>query len=255
MKAALPGAFLKAPIAHRALHDVSDGRPENSRAAIRAACKAGYGIEIDVQLSADNQAMVFHDYDLSRLAVASGPVNALSSSDLRATRLRGAQEGIPTLAEILEIIRGQVPLLVEIKDQDGAMGPNIGPLEESVAQLLASYTGDVAVMSFNPFAVAHLSKLLPHIARGLVTGEYDPDRSPLPRAVCDRLRAIPDYDATGSAFISHAVSDLDRPRVADLKAASARILCWTVKSPEEEAHARRVAENITFEQYYAPIPA
>ncbi|MFK7762306.1 MAG: glycerophosphodiester phosphodiesterase family protein [Roseobacter sp.] len=254
MSPPLPEAFLKAPLAHRGLHDVKDGRPENSGLAIRAACDAGYGIEIDVQLSADHQAMVFHDYDLARLAAADGPLRDLSAADLGQLRLRGADAGIPTLVEILDIVSGQVPLLIEIKDQDGAMGPNIGPLENSVAQALAAYDGEVAVMSFNPNAVMRMAELLPQIARGLVTCRYGPEER-LPVTVRDRLRGIPDYDAAGCSFISHDCRDLDRPRVVALKAAGARILCWTVKSSQEEARARKIAENITFEQYLAPIPA
>ncbi|MEJ2036589.1 MAG: glycerophosphodiester phosphodiesterase family protein, partial [Maritimibacter sp.] len=92
----LPEAFLRLPIAHRAYHDVTDGRPENSRAAIRAAIARGYGIEIDVQLSADGQAMVFHDYVLDRLTGERGPVRQKTAAELGAIPLIGGDEGIPT---------------------------------------------------------------------------------------------------------------------------------------------------------------
>ncbi|MEM9637502.1 MAG: glycerophosphodiester phosphodiesterase family protein, partial [Pseudomonadota bacterium] len=95
MKVPLPEVFLTIPLAHRALHDVTDGRPENSRAAIRAAIDAGYGIEIDVQQSADAQAMVFHDDALDRLADGSGPVRAQTAGQLSRLRLRGGDEAIP----------------------------------------------------------------------------------------------------------------------------------------------------------------
>ena len=130
----LPAAFQTRPIAHRALHDRSDGRPENSRAAIRAAIARGYGIEIDLQLSADGQAMVFHDYALDRLTSARGAIRDRTAEALGAIALTGGDEGIPTLAEVLAITAGQVPLLVEIKDQDGAMGPDVGPLEQATAR-------------------------------------------------------------------------------------------------------------------------
>ena len=251
----LPADFLRLPLAHRALHDLGAGRPENSLAAIRAAIRAGYGIEIDVQRSADDQAMVFHDHDLDRLAEASGPVHDRLAEALGRIPLRGGDEGIPTLREVLDCVAGQVPLLVEIKDQDGAMGPGIGALEASVARQIEGYAGPLAVMSFNPNSVAKMAELAPGIPRGLVTGSYDPASWGLDAAVCDRLREIPDYDAARCSFISHEVADLGRPRVAALKAAGAHILCWTVRSPETEAKARRVAENVTFEQYLAAIPA
>ena len=106
----LPPVFLGAPIAHRALHDMGDGRPENSRAAIVAAMEHGYGIEIDLQLSADGQAMVFHDYDLKRLTGQKGPVRTRQAAALAAITLTGGDEGIPTLAEVLALVRGRVPV-------------------------------------------------------------------------------------------------------------------------------------------------
>ncbi|MBC7155779.1 MAG: phosphodiesterase, partial [Rhodobacteraceae bacterium] len=76
----------------------------------------------------------------------------------------------------------------------------------------------------------------------------------LPAATRDRLRAIPDYDPSSACFISHQADDLARPRVADLRAAGAAILCWTIRSPEAEARARTLADNITFEGYLPPCP-
>ena len=251
----LASAFIDIPLAHRALHDVSDGRPENSRAAIRAALDAGYGIEIDLQLSADGQAMVFHDYDLGRLTDAKGPMNARTAVELAQIPLKGGTEGIPTLKEVLELINGRVPLLIEIKDQDGAMGTTVGPREQATALANSTYTGPLAVMSFNPHSVAEMARLSPDVARGIVTSAYDPDDWPLSTEMCDVLRDIPDYDRTGASFISHEACDLDRPRVRALKQGGARILCWTIRSPLEEAEARRIAENITFEGYLAALPA
>lgn len=247
--------FADVPFAHRALHDVADGRPENSRAAIAAAVAAGYGIEIDVQRSADGVAMVFHDYVLERLTAARGAVRSLTSEVLAQTVLTGGDEGVPTLTEVLSLVRGQVPLLVEIKDQDGAMGPGVGPLERAVAQALEGYPGDVAVMSFNPHSMAILRDLRPEIPRGLVTSAYRHGDWPLSREVCDHLREIPDYDRVGASFISHEHDDLARARVADLKAKGAMICCWTIRSAAQETQARKIADNITFEGYLAARPA
>ncbi len=248
----LPAAFLAKPIAHRALHDKARGRPENSLAAVRAAVAAGYGIEIDVQPSRDGVAMVFHDYDLERLTGRSGAIATLDAEALRAIPLLGGTEGIPTLREVLDAVDGKVPLLIEIKDQDGHMGPNLGPLGAAVVRDLEGYGGPVAVMSFNPHAVAEIGRLAPYIPRGITTSAYIPEEwVPLPTRICTHLRAIPDYESTGSCFISHEVTDLDRPRVAEIRALGAAILCWTVDSPELEVEARKVADNITFEGYLA----
>jgi glycerophosphoryl diester phosphodiesterase len=252
----LPEAFFRLPIAHRALHDRSKGRIENSPAAIKAAVDAGYAIEIDLQLSKDGEAIVFHDEDLDRLTDETGPVSARTAADLGRIRLKDTSDTIPTLAEVLALINGRVPLLIEIKDQALTMGPTDGRLEAATAEALVGYRGDVALMSFNPASVAHMARLAPRLARGITTSSYDPDDwAPLPEPICARLREIPDYDATGSSFISHEARDLARPRVAELKAQGAAILCWTIRLPEDEAKARAVADNVTFEGYPAQLPA
>ena len=246
----LDPAFLTTPLTHRGYHGA--GRPENSPAAFAAAIDAGYGIECDVQLSADDQAMVFHDYDLKRLTAETGPIRQRAAAELGRIALTGGSDTIPTLEEVLAIVDGRVPLLIEIKDQDGAMGPDVGPLERAVAFALEGYDGPVAVMSFNPHSVAAMARLAPDVPRGLTTSSWEADDWPtIPAATRHLLRGIPDYDDTGSSFISHEAPDLSRPRVAELKDRGAGILCWTIRSPEQEAQAREVAHNITFEGYAA----
>ncbi|MDQ2066870.1 glycerophosphodiester phosphodiesterase family protein [Xinfangfangia sp. CPCC 101601] len=252
----LPSGFLTRPIAHRALHDRAAGRIENSPAAIRAAIAHGYAIEIDLQLSRDGVAMVFHDETLERLTDETGFVSERSATELGQIRLKDSSENIPTLTEVLKIVAGQVPLLIEIKDQSLVMGPTDGRLEAATAKALAAYTGEVALMSFNPACIYHLAKLAPNLPRGLTTAAYDEESwAPLPPEACEHFRAIPDYDATLSSFISHEAADLASPRVAELKASGADILCWTIRSAAEETKARAVAQNVTFEGYLSPLPA
>ena len=256
MRVTLPPAFLAIPIAHRGYHDHAARRPENSLSAFRAAVEAGYGIELDVQLSADGQAMVFHDDHLDRLTAETGPVISYTAAELSMIPLRDSDETIPTLAEVLALVAGRVPLLIEIKDRFDAMGPTSGRLERATATALANYKGPVAVMSFNPHCVAEIARLAPGIPRGMVTEYFDYELwAHIPPAICDRLREIPDYEPTLSSFISHRASDLAHPRVAELKAQGAAILCWTIRSPRAEAAARKIAQNITFEGYAAPFAA
>lgn len=255
MRAPLPAAFVRAPIAHRGLHDRNHRRIENSASAMRAARAAGYGIEIDLQLSADGVAMVFHDEELDRLTAEQGPLNARTAAELTRIKLKDSDDTIPIFAQVLSLIGGAVPLLVEIKDQTLTMSETDGRLETATAHDLEHYSGPVALMSFNPASIAHMARLAPNLPRGLTTSAYDADWVPLSVATCDRLREIPDYDATLSSFISHEAHDLARPRVADLKAQGAVILCWTIRSPEAEAKARQIAHNITFEGYSAAFPA
>lgn len=252
----LPRPLVTIPLTHRGYHNQAANRPELSMAAFRAAIEAGYGIELDVQLTADGQAAVFHDDTLDRMTDAAGPIIARTADELAKVHLLGTSETIPTLRQVTDLVAGRVPLLIEIKDLRDTRGPTSGLLEKAVADSLEGYPGPVAVMSFNPYIVFHMARLAPHLPRGLTTEYYDHDVcAPIPPATCDRLREIPDFDATGSSFISHRHTDIGQARVAELKARGASILCWTIRSPAEETAARLVADNITFEGYAAPFPA
>lgn len=252
----LPPAFLSVPLAHRGYHDAARRCPENSLSAFGAAIAAGYGIELDVQLSADGQAIVFHDDTLERMTSRRGAIRGNRAADLEAIRLRGSDDLIPSLPQVLALVAGKVPLLIEIKELLDTMQDTSGRLERAVAQALAHYQGPVAVMSFNPHCMAHMARLAPMIARGITTEDYDPQHcAPIPETVCDELRAIADFDRTESSFISHKASDLGRARVAELKSQGAAILCWTIRSPEAETKARQIADNITFEGYAAAVGA
>lgn len=252
--APLPPQFLTMPIAHRGLH--GPGVPENSLASFRAAIAAGYAIECDIQHLADGTPIVFHDYDLDRMAGEEDFVADLSPEDLAEYRLARSEEKIPTLQEMLREVAGRTPLLIEIKDQDGRLGENIGDLQDRVAEALRGYDGPVAVMSFNPETVARFHAAAPEIAVGLTTEGFEAEDWPmLDDDTRSKLAAIVDYERTGASFISHHFVDLGNPAVHSLKAQGVPVICWTVRTPEEEALARQVADNITFEDYAAPVQA
>lgn len=248
----LPPAFLARPIAHRGYHDKMAGRIENSPSAFGAAIDAGYGIELDLQLSRDGVAMVFHDDVLDRLTAETGRVRDRDSEALTGLVLKGATDRIPTLAEVLAQVGGAVPLLIELKDQHGAMGDTDGRLEKAVAEALTGYDGPVALMSFNPNMVRRVGRLCPDLPRGLISSAWRKiDEPHVPVDTRARLAAIPDFDAVGASFLSHDVTNLAAPRVEQIKAQGHTILCWTVRSPDQERDARKIADNITFEGYAA----
>lgn len=231
---------------------MSAGVIENSRTAFQAAIARGYGIELDVQMSADGEAMTFHDYDLLRLTGKEGRVQTSSAVELGAMVLTGGSDAVPTLAETLDLVSGRVPLLIEVKDQDGALGRDIGPLEHRLAGLLQGYKGPVAVMSFNPHSVAALAEFAPQIARGRVTCAFD-EWEGLDAASLAALRPITPQDGGGISFISHDRRDLRAQPVADAKDAGLDVLCWTVRSVSEAEIALEVAQNITFEGFLPPV--
>ncbi len=250
MTAPLPPAFLAAPIAHRALH--GPGAAENSLEAIRAAAAAGYGIEIDVQRTADGRAVVFHDDALGRLTGRRGRVRDLPAAALAALPLVGGGT-IPLLEDALAAA-GRAPVLVEVKDQSGDLSAaGTGPLERAVAAALAGHDGPVAAMSFNPHAARALRAAAPALPVGLTTCAFAPADWPgLPPARLAALRALP--DAGDAAFLSHDHRDLASPHLAPARARGVPVLCWTIRSPEAAAAALRLADQITFEGY-RPGPA
>lgn len=245
---ALHPDFTRLPIAHRGFH--SEGVPENSLASFRAAIEAGYGIELDIQPAADGTPMVFHDYDLTRMCEDEGYISDMSLEDLGKERLAGTDEPIPTLAETLREVAGQVPLLIEIKDQDGRLGTSIGEVHNRVAALLEAYDGPVAVMSFNPNTVAAFGEAAPMVTRGLTSCAFDKDDWPmLSDAAREKLATLADYDKVGAEFISHDRLDLANPAVSQLKSRGVPVLSWTIRSAQEAEEARRVADGITFENF------
>ena len=141
--------FMGVNFAHRGLHSRDKSVPENSIEAFRLAARAGYGIELDVQLSKDGQVVVFHDDTLSRVCGVDKRVDELDYSELRQLRLCGQDAAIPLLSDVLAVIRGRGPLIVELKN-----GRRNRELCEKTYRLLENYRGDVCIESFNPLIVA-----------------------------------------------------------------------------------------------------
>lgn len=235
------------------MHDVENGVQENTRPSFERAIKHGFGIELDLQMSSDGEAMVFHDYALDHLTHASGPIQMRTAAELRQVKHKVGSDPIMDLSQLLELVNGQVPLLIEVKDQDGGIGPNVGRLEQRTAELLENYKGDAVFMSFNPHSMAVMSEIAPDVPRGLTTCDFNAEFWPmLNRDRAKELAQIPDFDRVGASFISHDHRLLNAEPVKALKARGIPLLCWTVRSPEQEIKARQLADNITFEGY---IPA
>lgn len=223
------------PIAHRGLHDLQSGRIENSLSAFRAAIEAGYAIELDVRPSADGEAMVFHDRTLERLTAGTGLFTALTAEQLERTKLSGSAEMIPTLAQVLAVVRGRVPLLIEIKS-DG-LTPTV--LSARVAALLSSYRGEAAVQSFDPHVVQWFSSHAPVIPRGLLAARQKDLLTPAVFAaqfLAYNIWALPSFGST-------VARQLGLP-----------LLAWTICDEPTRALSALHADNIIFEGFRPPIP-
>lgn len=247
----LPQVFLDRPMSHRGLHDKARGRIENARASFDAAIQAGYGIELDVQMSRDGVPVVFHDETLDRLTALSGPVRERSAQELSGIPLRGSNDTIETLQAVLERIGDSAPVLVEIKDQTHLPGADIAALDQVtgwvVKNAVNSHGVRAAIMSFNPEYVAALSWLGDIVPRGLVGMVFDDAR--LTDAQNAALTDYAAFDRADCSFVSHDRASLDVAAVARLKAKGVPIFTWTVRSAGQEAAARAIADNITFEGY------
>ena len=170
--------FLGMNFAHRGLHSRDHSVPENSIPAFRLAARAGYGVELDVHLSRDGQVVVFHDDTLERVCGVSGRVEDYTFQELQQFRLSGTEERIPLFSEVLEVIRGRGPIIVELKD-----GPNNRELCRKTLALLDNYRGSVCIESFNPLIVAWFRFHAGDIVRGqlaMPAKGYGKMKKPLP---------------------------------------------------------------------------
>ncbi len=153
--------FMGANIAHRGLHKADKSVPENSLAAFRAAVESGYGVELDVRITKDGHLVVFHDEAALRMCGVDARVEELSLAQLQKFYLAGSEERIPSLGEVLSLIDGQVPIILEIKRSDRKE-----ELCRRLREMLMCYRGEVCVESFDPFIVRWWYKNAPEILRG-----------------------------------------------------------------------------------------
>jgi glycerophosphoryl diester phosphodiesterase len=234
-------AFLsEQPYAHRGLH--GNGIIENSRAAFAAAIESGHGIELDVQVSRDGEPFVFHDDRLERLTGSSGPFTERIGMELGGIQLRGTNECIPRLSEVLSLIAGRVPLLIEVKYSTIPTGA----VCLQIRRLLEGYAGPVAVMSFNPDVGRWFHEHAPRIVRGLVVTEqgkrkwFDQIKGVVSRQI-SLIRAKPD-------FLAYDIRDLPRSSfAARQRGRGLPVLTWTVRTAAHERAAITYADEIIYE--------
>lgn len=247
----LPADFWAQPFAHRGLHDVNDGRPENGVAAFDAAIAAGYAIELDVQASADGEAMVFHDYELDRLTGETGRFDARGADVLRAISLTGGGT-IPDLETVLSRIDGRANVLIEIKDQSGAFGKTDGTLDRRVCDVVraSNHPETCAIMSFNPYSVLAAKEYAPEIARGLVSYDFEHPHDAHVDAHHRRMLADLDmFDDCEADFVSYGATGLASRPVVALRERGVPVFCWTIRSAEASEAALALCDQITFEGF------
>lgn len=229
--------------AHRGLHN--DHRAENSMSAFKAALDAGYGIELDIRLSKDGKLVVFHDDTLNRVCGREGKVIDFTAEELATFKLSGTEDGIPLFSDVLAIVDGKVPLLVEIKED-----PGVSAVSLAACEILKNYRGEFIIESFNPLSLRTVKENYPEIPRGILSQryyEYEQFRKPLffllqsllLNFLCRPAFIAYDHRHAKSFALRFIRGFFDVPTLA-----------WTVRSPEEEAVARKNGfDGIIFENY------
>ena len=217
---------------------------ENSLSAFKMAVDNGYGIELDVRLSSDKKLVVFHDDTLERVVGIEGRVDSYTADELGRMSLSGTSDGIPLFSDVLALVDGKIPLLVEIKED-----PGVSEVSLKVCEMLEKYEGDYLIESFNPLSLATVAKVLPGATRGILSQKYyayEQYRKPLYFLLQFLLfnrfcrPAFIAYDFRHSGNMSF--------RLARLMGAST--FAWTVRSPEEEAFAKKKGfDGVIFENY------
>ena len=233
-------------VAHRGLWS-PDGPPENSLAAFQAACAAGYGIELDVQLSADGEAMVFHDDDLQRMTGAAGRIGDRTTSDLAGLRLNGSDEGIPTLAETLALVGHRAMVHVELKTPYG----QVGPLEQRVHDILIDHSGPVCVIGFNPYSHAWFADHYPKVLRGLDSYNYAKGESQLAPELRKAFADLQHVSFARPHFLALGLDMLPSPKADEFRAKGMPIVAWTVRTPDEWTAIKDHCDNLIFEGFAA----
>lgn len=235
-----PAWLTSRPIAHRGLHDLAAGRPENSLAAFEAAADAGYPCELDVQLTDSGALIVLHDVELTRVTGAARPSATLTADELPRTRLFGGDQHVPALAEVLELVGQRIPLVIELK-RGAATDPRA--LVRGVLGNLGNRDGRYALCSFDPDLVRLLRAERAAYPVGQISGllrNERPVRRLAGRVMAANLLTHPD-------FISYELAGLPSRIVERWRERGVPLLTWTVKSAEDEAKARKYADNFIFD--------
>jgi glycerophosphoryl diester phosphodiesterase len=216
--------------------------PENSPSAFAAATEAGYGIELDVRLTRDRVPVVLHDASLERTTGQPGRVSELTHDELSRRHLGDSDEVVPSLEQVLRLVGGRVPVMVEIK----SMQVTPGRISELVADVLEGYGGPVCVASFNPRVLGWFRRRRPEVPRVLTAGSLR--GVPMPSLLRRRLSRLKDLALLQPAAVSYELDGLPSPVTDGWRATGGALVTWTVQDDEALARAASLADNVIFER-------
>lgn len=242
--------FCKYKMAHRGLHNTK--YPENSLGAFQNAVDFGCAIELDARLLKDNTVVVFHDTNLLRMCGVDIELNELTKEQLKDYKLLNSKYTIPTLLEVLDLVSGRVPIMLELKPLKAKYH-----IEKKVYDIIKDYKGDIAVKSFNPLTMMWFKRHAPNILRGILSCNFSEDSNHakdyenLPKLFKSILRKMQMFKFVKPDFISFNIDDLPSKYVTKR---NVPILAWVINSKDEEGQAYKLANSIIFEGYIPDSP-
>jgi len=237
----LPDWLLTVPVAHRGLHDAENQIAENSISAFQQAIDHGFAIELDLRFSTDQVPMVFHDADLSRMTGHDCPIEKMTANELAHIRLKNSPDCIPTFEQVLTLVKGETPLIIELK-------PVGIPRKKAVAviwEMLKSYEGPYTIQSFDPFLLMAFGRAAPHVIRGQL-GMYSPPAS-LSRYRKFMLRHMLLNRFSKPHYIGYDINDIEKSNVQKSVKHNMALLIWTITTEADLKKARQYAQNVIFE--------
>jgi glycerophosphoryl diester phosphodiesterase len=216
--------------------------------AAQAAIDGNFGIECDIQLTADGEAMVHHDDALGRLTEGAGALLEMSAAELKAVKFRETSERMMSLGDLCAVVRGRVPLVIEVKSHfDGDR-----KLVKRMAEVLAAYSGPVVGMSFDPDQVLALREAMPELPRGIIAQRSydDEDWKKLTEKQRRGMLQLRHAFRTRPHFVAYWVDQLPAPAPWIARNLfGLPLLTWTVRTSEQRERAGRYADQMIFEGF------
>ena len=227
----------KKPIAHRGLFNKENNIPENSVLAFEKAIEKGFPIELDVHLSKDRKIVVFHDDNLKRMTGIDKKIKALNYDEIKDLKLDNTNCKIPLFSDVLKLVNGMVPILIEIKSDR-----KTGETERELVKILKEYNGKYVIQSFNPFSLIWFKKNLPEVPRGQLASNFTKDKMLAVQKYV--LKNLYFNVLTKPDFISFSINDLPNKKVESFRNNGNLVLGWTVRNKNDLEKAEKYCDNI-----------
>lgn len=227
-------------IAHKGLHDVNEGIPENTIVAFEKAIQQNYPIELDVHLTKDKKVVVIHDDNLLEMTGVDKKIKDLTYDEISMYEIKNSDQKVPLLEDVLRVVKGKVLLVIELKTYY-----NIGLLERELVKVLEGYDGEIAVQSFNPFCLAWFKKNKPEYIRGLLSSDFRFHRYSFVKRVI--LKGLWLARVGKPDFVAYDINALNDRIISKIKRMNAKVIGWTIDDAEKLKKAETLCEGYIFE--------